>query len=67
MAHRLRVPRRDLPAPIGAIMVEVAAGFGITPAEVLEGTSCAVPAIPVSRCISAVASRWPRSASSATR
>jgi hypothetical protein len=29
MSHRVRVPRRDLPAPIGAIMVEVAAGFGI--------------------------------------
>lgn len=39
MVHRLRVPRHDLPAPIGAIMVEVAADFGITPSEVLEGTS----------------------------
>ena len=38
MAHRLRVPRRDLPAPIGAIMVEVAAGFGITPAEIVRVT-----------------------------
>lgn len=39
MAHRLRSPRRDLPAPVGAIMVEVAGDFGIAPAQVLEGTA----------------------------
>jgi len=39
MSVRLRAPRRDIPAPMGAIMLEVAADFGMTPAQVLAGTA----------------------------
>jgi hypothetical protein len=39
MSHRLRAARRDLPAPIGAIMVEVAADFGLGPEQVLAATA----------------------------
>jgi AraC-like DNA-binding protein len=39
MPHRLRTPRRDLPGPMGAILIEVAADFGLSAAAVLDGTS----------------------------
>jgi AraC-like DNA-binding protein len=39
MSHRLRLPRRDVPGPMGAILLEVAAGFAIDAASVLEGTA----------------------------
>jgi AraC-like DNA-binding protein len=39
MPRRLRLPRRDIPAPMTAIMLEVAADFGVSAATALHGTA----------------------------
>ena len=39
MPHSLRLPRRDVPGPMGAILLEVAADFAINANRVLAGTT----------------------------
>src|SRR5262245_50907251 len=39
MTHRLRLPRRDIPGTMSAIMLEVAAEFGVPADRVLAGTA----------------------------